>query len=976
MSPAARKITIAGIFLFSSLLLYFSLYLLVRTPQFQKWILAEMERKTGYEIRISDLKLSPPLRFTVTSPMVLKSGGVIFQGEKIIVNLRPLTILSKRVHELTLERPVFRINLSDLLKPLEKTAMDFSIRALNIKDGTFVLEREGSEDLAIRSINLSARNLNLRGDSGVVIDAYIPWMDGDANVNIQRRGQVGEAEIQIRQRPAKSRTEVPQRKDQAPGNLECHFKLKERADEGYEIAASGRVQEFKVRTEKITGEFTSNLDLDAKATAIGLFFQSRLAQLPAKIGWMELPLPEGPVTVTIGGGYLVGRKVFTVQETKIVSPFASAEGKGEIALSEKQAILNATLRVHDISLNTFNPFFPKPLKRFGLSGMAAVDVHLSGPFNSLAIKGVVQSHEAKIQGDRLSLSRLSVRAPFEFVNSSFRAKGTRIEAKRITWGRKGELQFDAGEMSFVGDIEKKSDAPFKFGGQFQMSQGRFSTPDGSKVGEQLTLSGDFALADGTEESRIPFKGKVEIAGLELLWGKFFGDFKAERPVIEIDGVYMSDNDEVKMELMNLTLRSVGRIELKGAIRRLSNEPTFNLDVTASDLSPGGFYNFFIRDTFKKSYPLLGGLRIGGKSSLALRIQGSFREFASEGKLEWQAGEIREESDKWRIGPTQMALPFKFQYPHAVQKKEGERPQTASLMIQEAKLGPTMIPTIRTAFSFWNNSLQFAEPIHIPLYGGSVVVKDLVWTDLIGAPKNLSFSVAGEDIRLLELTEALGWYRFGGNLSGSIPQVQLIGNSLRSKGEVKLNVFDGHVLIKELEVQEPFSSLPSIKMDLRLNEINLERVSETFEFGRISGILEGTIEELVVTQGQAAQFGADLHTVERQGVSQWISVEALDKITVLSSGDEAGPIYGGLAKLVDFFRYSKLGFKAALRNDRLVLRGIESREGQEYLVVGTFLPPTVNIVSHTQAISFSELMRRLERVRLVEKAEPSIKKESP
>jgi hypothetical protein len=57
----------------------------------------------------------------------------------------------------------------------------------------------------------------------------------------------------------------------------------------------------------------------------------------------------------------------------------------------------------------------------------------------------------------------------------------------------------------------------------------------------------------------------------------------------------------------------------------------------------------------------------------------------------------------------------------------------------------------------------------------------------------------------------------------------------------------------------------------------------------------------------------------------------------------------------------LGFKAILRNDRLVLRGVETRGDQEYLVVGSLLPPTVNIVSHTQTIGFSELLRRLERI---------------
>jgi len=127
-------------------------------------------------------------------------------------------------------------------------------------------------------------------------------------------------------------------------------------------------------------------------------------------------------------------------------------------------------------------------------------------------------------------------------------------------------------------------------------------------------------------------------------------------------------------------------------------------------------------------------------------------------------------------------------------------------------------------------------------------------------------------------------------------------------------------------------------------------------------LAGTIDGLVITQGQPAEFKADLQTVEKSGVSQWISVETLNKITILSSGNEAGFIYGTLAEFFDFYRYSEMGFKAALKNDTLILRGVESKEGKDYLVVGTLLPPTVNIVSYTQEVSFSELMRRLERVR--------------
>ena len=216
------------------------------------------------------------------------------------------------------------------------------------------------------------------------------------------------------------------------------------------------------------------------------------------------------------------------------------------------------------------------------------------------------------------------------------------------------------------------------------------------------------------------------------------------------------------------------------------------------------------------------------------------------------------------------------------------------------------------------------------------------------------------MNLETLSQALNWPRFAGTLTGSIPEVRSSGDTLKSNGDIRAELFGGQVRLNNLAVENAFSSIASIKLDAALTGIQLERLSQTFAFGRISGILEGTVEDLVVTAGQPAQFRADLHSVDR-GTEQRISVEALNKITVLSSGQNAGALYGGLAGFFDSFRYSKLGFRAVLVNDQLTLRGVETRGDEEYLVVGSFLPPTVNIVSHTQNIAFSELLRRLERI---------------
>jgi hypothetical protein len=322
------------------------------------------------------------------------------------------------------------------------------------------------------------------------------------------------------------------------------------------------------------------------------------------------------------------------------------------------------------------------------------------------------------------------------------------------------------------------------------------------------------------------------------------------------------------------------------------------------------------------------------------------------------GELRAKAGNWEIGAIDLKLPFDIGWGEAT-KASGD-PRPGAMTIGKLRFAGREMRLSPATISLFHNELRFHEPLHAIVFGGEIIVGNLRWPDVIRLPRQLTFSLNAKGLRLQELTETFNWPPFSGTLTGSIPEVQSAATTLKTNGEIHAEVFGGRVRISKMEIENPFSSLAAIRLDAALANIELEQLSKTFAFGRISGILEGTVADLIITDGQPAQFGADLHSVDR-GVEQRISVEALNKITVLSSGQSAGGLYGGLAGLFDSFRYSKLGFKAILRNDRLVLRGVETRGDQEYLVVGSLLPPTVNIVSHTQTIGFSELLRRLERI---------------
>ncbi len=949
-------------------LCYAAIYLFVQSEGFRSRIQSELSKRTGYEVRIEALRLTPWLSLVASDLFVSKNGEVLFQGKRIGCFFSPLDVFYGRITRLSLEKPILHLSLQDIFNSSGKTSPNLSIGTLNIDDGEFVLETGAREPFSLRSIFLNAQNVNLGGETGLQLRTYVPALNGSALLSVSGGHEEKRAEVAMIQGEEKLLPRLLPKMTKEKTVLQAGFQMRVKESDTYEVKGSGSVDEFRWGLERINGQFNSLFQLDAKLKNLLLSVDVNMPQFPSKLFPRQIPLNPGPVKVAIRGDYSAARKTLTLQKINVASSLGTLEGGGTIALGEKPASLNSTLRLRDVSLDPLKPLLPKPFNGFAYSGKIAADLNLSGAYNDPVVTGLAWNDQAKVEGEKISLAQLSLKIPFQWTRSSLQVKAGRFQGRDLVLGRKGETQFRLQEASLLSDIVKERLKPLGVAADFQLLEGRFSTPGESKVGEHLNVKGRFTCQDCNGDAS--FKSEARIESLELLWNKFFGDFKDQKPSIQVDGSYHREADELRFDRFHVSLGSVGHLDFKGWMRHFLSDPLFSLEVQTEDLRHAGFFDFFIRDTFKTAYPILGQIGLAGKSNAVIRTQGSLESFTVEGKLQLQQGEIQERSGRWRIGPIALDLPLKLRFPQALTEKPSEPPPIGKLSIDEIKTLSTAIPKINVPLVLWNNSLRFAEPVRISLFGGTSVIEELAWKDVVGAPTDMSFSLGFGDLRLLELTEALGWYRFGDTLSGSIPKVRWAGDSLRSDGAITLNVFGGRVIIRGMEIDKPLSPLRSIKMDARLEGLNLEQASETFEFGRVSGVLGGTIENLVITQGQPAEFKADIQTTEKPGVSQWISVDALDKITVLSSGNEAGSIYGGIAGFFDFFRYSKLGFKAALKNDKLILRGIENRSGQEYLVVGTLLPPTVNIVSYIQEIGFSELLRRLERIQKTGSSEKS------
>ena len=934
------------------------LYFWVNSDGFRQWLQTELSERTGYTIRADKISLALPLQLVASGVSAAKDGKRILSAARFNVTVTPLDIFTKTIHRLHIERPVLELDLVELLKSKPKSELTLSLRNLDLTDGRAVIRTEDGSVIEIPGINLGAQNINLGGETGVTLRAEIPPLDGIADIAIERRDSEFTLHAMVHAKPT---TGLLGRGVTANTQPIVKAEATLRMPPGQEptIVAELKFNQLKLSAREITGQLKTDAKLDKNFAAGSFSSELSLNGFPNSISPVALKISDGAAAVNANGAFSVSEKSLKLKSLTLRSHLGSAEAIGSLAFTPVASITDGRIVARNLDWQIVKQLLPTPFNDWTYQGQGELELKLRGPWRSLEIDGVARGNDAQVRGANFSLSSFSLTAPFHWANGQLAIQSGRIAGNKFSFAG-GDKFKGALAQAEIAAISYDSKKPGLVTAQIKLAGGQFASADSSQVGEGLALDGTVEITAQPQSQATAMIARLNITAGELLWGKFFGDLKTQKPVLTIDAEYARDSDRLQCRRCDLALATVGELTLAGSIDKFSQSPELQLQARSDNLSPAGFFQFFLRETYNRQYPLLDNLLVSGQMALQLQLDGAPERLALSGNLTLKNGGIAAKTNDWQIAAINLNLPFRISLGDRSVEKAAT-PALGSLSIERARFGTQQLAPMTTTVSLTNNALRLHQPLRLSLFGGEVELRDLAWPDIVRDPKAVTFSADTKRLQLQDLTEAFDWPRFSGQLNGAIPEVESAGQTLRTRGEIQAELFGGHMRLSKLEIENPFSALASIKMSAKLESIQLEQLSKTFAFGRISGILEGTIDDLVITDGQPSQLRADLHSVERSGFDQRISVDALNKITVLSSGQEAGALYGGLAGFFDSFRYSKLGFKATLRNDRLTLRGVESQGEKELLVVGSFLPPTVNIVSHTQEIAFSELLRRLERI---------------
>jgi len=260
----------------------------------------------------------------------------------------------------------------------------------------------------------------------------------------------------------------------------------------------------------------------------------------------------------------------------------------------------------------------------------------------------------------------------------------------------------------------------------------------------------------------------------------------------------------------------------------------------------------------------------------------------------------------------------------------------------------------------NSSLISQKPWLLPILDGELQLNNFSLHN--PGDEHLRWTFAGElsPISMESLSAALKWPLMHGKLSGVIPSVSYAEQEVKVDGALRVKLFEGVTTIRDLRLDKPFGTLPQLHANIDMKGLNLETLTQTFDFGKITGQLDGKVADFRLSNWQPVHFDAKFATPDGDKSRRKISQKAVDNLSQIGGG-ASGILQRSFLRFFEDFSYQRLGLSCKLRNDVCEMSGVGEAKQGYYIVKGGGLPPRINVVGYTRRVDWPDLIERLKAV---------------
>ncbi len=262
-----------------------------------------------------------------------------------------------------------------------------------------------------------------------------------------------------------------------------------------------------------------------------------------------------------------------------------------------------------------------------------------------------------------------------------------------------------------------------------------------------------------------------------------------------------------------------------------------------------------------------------------------------------------------------------------------------------------------AQSMWQSRrgvLSLLKPMQVPLFKGQLRIGSLDWRPAAARGQRLDTSLMLTGVDMASFSQAMGWPAFPGTLGGAVPSLRWVDNRFELQGGLSANVVGGFVDITRLSLQKPCCASQERRAARSMQKLDLSAITSVFDFGSISGRLDGSVNDLRLVNWSPVAFNASLLA----GSGGRISQRAVNNLTTVGGGGLAGGLQGAMLKLFKTFGYKRIGLNCVLQAAVCQMSGLES-DGDGYTIVEGSGLPRLQVIGHQTRVDWPTLVDRLQ-----------------
>jgi hypothetical protein len=486
----------------------------------------------------------------------------------------------------------------------------------------------------------------------------------------------------------------------------------------------------------------------------------------------------------------------------------------------------------------------------------------------------------------------------------------------------------------------------------------FQDSSGAIVSEGLEPRLRFEADVLSSDKAIPFSLQLDLAKGESLWKDAYFNWQSGPVRLELKGTLEPRLGQVRDAAAAVSFPPLGEVRARGSLD-LGPKPRFDFHLAAPSIDLARLNAFLGK--MRPGQPSIWEVHGTAEAEADIRLGTSFK---VQGKVKVREAAATQKDGSLRLAGIDADFPFSVSYggrPGDEKKDYSIAP--GHILIQAIKTPVAVLDPLRIDFYSTRNLFLFF-PIEIGLWGSRLELGQSV---LVINPVSLGIrgvsSLTLTDLDFSKLPFNSESFKLVGHASSLKSELEIRPGEFRFKGQLLADIFGGRLTLDDIRITDVFSAGRRFVFQAEIAGLDLEKLTDSVPFGEVTGIVDVSLRDFVLSYGQPENFVLSITSVPRKGVSRKFSLKAVDNLSVISSaGQSAAPSNNFLTKFVHSFNYSRIGIACSLKNDVFTLQGTIVEGGIQYLVRrSTFFGIDVVNGNQVNRISFKDMLDRMKRV---------------